>query len=310
MDGQRSVPLPENPVFVKTVSSPHTRKQTLITTHSNVDRIAVVELDENIRTSNTFTIPTSSNPYVLFAKEDPVNKQLEVLVRNTNPEDGSLSLSMFEQIGVGQFIERSLRPNLPDRITALTVDDLTQNGMYDLILVTHDSVSRNSTLSIGLGGQDFNFKTMKSLFEYEDSTVCSRNIISGYVDGDAFKDIVVILGSPRNALAIAFGRGNGTFRDSLEWIEGIQPLDDDAFILRDVNGDGDVDITLIDRGRESVVVLYGRSRGVFERPVSICSSAGVTSIRVASLRKYRVQDLILSNTVKGTISLLFDPFTK
>ena len=99
MDGQRSVPLPENPVFVKTVSSPHTRKHTLITTHSNVDRIVVVELDENIRTSNSFTIPTSSNPYVLFAKEDPVNKQLEVLVRNTNPEDGSLSLSMFEQIG-------------------------------------------------------------------------------------------------------------------------------------------------------------------------------------------------------------------
>jgi hypothetical protein len=310
MDGQQSALLPANPMYVKTVSSPLTGKRTLVTTHSNADGIAVVELHEDVRNSSTLTIPTSSSPYVLFAKKDSPNKPLEVLVRNTNPEDGSLSLSMFEQIDVGQFVERSLRSNLPDKTTALTVDDLTRNGMYDLIFVTHDTVSKNSTLSLGFGDQNFNFHTVNTLLTYKDSTVSTRDIISGYVDGDAFKDIVLLLASPRNALGIVLGRGNGTFRDSLEWVEGIQPLDDDALILHDLNSDGDVDITLLDRGKESVVVLYGRGRGVFEKPVSICSSKGVTSIRVASLKKARVQDLILSNTFKGTISLMFDPFTK
>ena len=310
MRGQQVISIPELPVFITAASSELPKGRTLITSHPAADKITVIHLADEISRSVTFAIPTGINPYVLGAREDSITRNLEIFVRNSDPRDASASLSLFNQISGQQFLERSLRPSLPNKILALTVDDFTSNRTNDLVFATHDKISRKSTISIAPSSAGFDFKNIKRLFSYSDSLASTRSIVAGYIDGDPYKDIVVILAPPRNLLVFGFGRGDGTFRDSLEWVRDVEPLNDDAIVLRDVDGDGNVDITVLDTARDAVVVRYGTGGGRFGPPSVICAADGINAIAIGALREANVHDLILSNGKKGTVSIMFAPFRR
>ena len=310
MSGQQALRLPERPIHISAVHGTLATDNTLITSHSSVDKITIVQLGDEIQLSSSFIVPTGSNPEVVLANEDPSTRQLEMLVRCKDPMDSSPSLSLFTQISGGQFLERSIRSNLPDMITALTVDEFSQKGRYDLFVVSHNKTSRRSTISMGIAEREFDFRTTKPLLSFPDPLATTHSIFTGFVNGDGYKDIVVCLGSPRNELGILYGRKEGLFRDSLEWVRNVHPLSTDAVRLSDVDGDGYVDITLIDAIRNSVIVFYGRENGRFGAPVHICSARDITAICVAGLRRQGVQDLVLSHRLQGTVSIIWDPFRR
>lgn len=284
--------------------------RTLVASHSTVDMITVVRHAEDITKTESYTIPTGTQPFVVFAKEDPSTQMLEMLIRHMNPQDGSLTLSLFEQIGGGQFLERSLRPNLPRAIAALTVDAFSDEGAYELVFVTNDRSTKRSTLSIARATQGFDFKSIQQLLTYEDSSQSTRSIISGNVNDDQFKDIVLLFSAPRNGLGLVYGNRNGAFADSVEVVKGVQPVSDDAVIMKDMDGDGHRDIALIDGLRNAIVVLYGRGDDRFETPVTLAPVAGNSSFRVMSMSGKKRQDLILSDSSRGTVSIIHDPFRK
>ncbi len=308
--GQQEMKLPEQPLYVKNVASPANAQRTLITSHPATDKVSVIRLADDISRSTVFTLSTGSNPVVLLAKEDTVTGEMDLLVRYMDPRDGAVSLSLFERVAGGKFLERNLRSNLPHKIIALAVDDVTHSGRYDLLFATHDGRSTATTLSIASADSRFHFGSAQSLLSYSDSVSSTRSIITGYVNNDPFKDLVVVLGTPVNALAIAYGNGDGTFRDTLQWIRGIHSFDDDAIILNDADDDGNVDITFIDTRKDSIVVMFRGRDGLYSDPVSVCSAVGVNSIRIGSLRQSHVQDLILSHGSRGTVSVLFSPFKR
>ncbi|MBI4534798.1 MAG: VCBS repeat-containing protein [Ignavibacteriae bacterium] len=310
MSGQQAVTIAEYPTFVRAAFSAREPLRTLVTSHSKVEKLTFIRLTEEVNQSTAFSIPTGSDPYVVFASEDPLTQRLDLLVRYRRIRDGSVSLSSFEQLDGGQFIERSLRPMFPFAITALTVDDLTRNGKFDVIFSTHDKTTRQSTVHIGIAESGFDFKTTQSLFSYGDSTSSTRAIVTGYVNNDATKDILVSLGPPRNAILIAYGKGDGTFRESLAWIRGAYPVNDDAIVIQDVNNDDINDLVFVDGNKKGVVVLYGGEHGGFRSPISIVQGEGIRSVRVASLRQPKIQDLILSDADKGIVSIIYNPFRK
>ena len=310
MDGQQALQISEQPVFVKTAISPLPSQRTIVTSHSSVDMLTVVRLSDTMNHSPSFTIPTGSNPYVLLATEDSATGDLELLVRYSNPQDGSRSLSLFEQIGKGQFLERSIRSDAPKTISGLTVGVLGGKGEYELVFVSNDRTSKKSTISVALSASNFTFASSTPLFSYADSTASTQSVLPGYVDADSFKDFVLLVGPPRNAIGVVYGRGQATFRDSVEWIPEVQPLNDDAIVFRDVDNDGHGDMTLIDSVRKEIVVLYGMIDGQFGPPVRIHSARGVMAIGVAPLREPKVQDLVFTNSDKGIVAILFHPFRR
>jgi hypothetical protein len=247
---------------------------------------------------------------VILAKERSPGEGLEMLVRQSNANDGSLSLSLFEQIAGEQFLERSIRSNLPDRITSLAVEDLAHDGLYDLILATHDHATHRTSISLAHSDNRFNFPGVHAILSYPDSFSSTRSIIPALVNGDDREDLVITLGSPASSLGIVYGSGEGTFADSVEWISGAGPENDESLLIQDADGDGVVDITFLDEGADSVVVLYGKKNGGFSSPVPVCGAAGVSSVRIASLRFDGVRDLILSHGDRGSVSILFQPFRK
>ncbi len=308
LQGQQAIPVSDMPVSLRTLRSPSAREYTIMMSHENAEKLSIVKLADNITATGAFTLPTGSNPYIVITKQDSISGQLELLVQYSSPRDSSPSISQFRQISGGQFVERSLRYSIPGRITALTVDDYSASGRYELVFVTHDKAARQSTLSIAFPGGGFDFKTVKPLLTFSDSTASVRSILSGYVDNDQHKDLILIMPTPRSAFGVVYGRGGGTFRDSVELIRNVQLLNEDAFLLRDVDSDGHPDMTWIDTGRNAIVTMYGRGNRKFDPPMSIRSANHITAIQIASMKFPNIQDLIFANGSKGTISIFFDPF--
>lgn len=310
LSGQQAVPIPEQPVAIKTVGTESRAEPMVATSHETVDKISVVRFSDDISAAGVFALPTGPSPYIVLAKGDSTSGQLELLTRYASGPDRSLSLSLFRQLSGGQFLERSIRPVVPGHITALTVDDYSISGGYDLLFVTHDKTTKQSTLSAAYASEGFDFKTVKQILSFPDSTACVHSIISGYLDDDPYKDIILLMSPPRNAFGILYGRQDGTFKDTLDLIRNVQPLGEDAVVIRDADGDGHRDLTWVDVGRNAVVTMYGKENHKFETPVTVCSGNRVTAIEIAGIKSSHIQDLILANGSRGFISVMFGPFQK
>jgi hypothetical protein len=123
-------------------------------------------------------------------------------------------------------------------------------------------------------------------------------------------DVVIVLAAPENSLGLALGRGDGTFRDTIDWIRGVSPVHPDELLIRDVDHDGLADITFVDSLRGEVVTLYGLGGGKFALPATICQAEGVTHIAVASIKSAPSDDLVLVHRDQAVVSIQFSAFRK
>lgn len=309
-DGQAPLLVGEQPSFVGKTNDTRNQARTLVISHPSTDRITVCLIDSAISRSRSLSLRTAANPYVVFARENSQIPAFEMVVRYKETKNGSLAMSLFEQMSDGKFIEKNLTANFPNRVLALTVDDVTDNGHYDLVFASREKTSPRTTIEFGVADSTFNFRTVKRLFSYADSTSTTRSLFSGYVNTDSLKDILILLGPPHKALGICYALGAGVFSDSVEWVPGVHPLNDDVVLLQDVNGDGRNDIAYLDGEKERVFVIYQRFEGGFRMPVSIMQAPGVRGIRIAQLKTQGVNDLILSHADKGKVSIVFDAFRR
>ncbi|HMK38736.1 MAG TPA: VCBS repeat-containing protein, partial [Bacteroidota bacterium] len=87
---------------------------TLVTSHTSTDRVDIVTFEGSPLHASSTAIPAGSQPFVLHAWIDSVS--FKMLLRYTRQENNGVSLSLFEQISGGQFLERSIRFSLTDRI--------------------------------------------------------------------------------------------------------------------------------------------------------------------------------------------------
>jgi len=304
--GQISLSVQDRPLYVRGVPARTTEGYTLLVSHSGRDMITVVTFTGDHTRPALYTMPTGDNPYVLLANDDPRSRKLEILVRYRSERDASLSLSLFEQLSGKLFLERNLKAKVPNRITALTVADIL--GRNDLLVATHDRSSRLSTISLAPSSGTFDFRNPQSLFAFSDSTSSVRSLLCSGPPALEKKDIFVILSDPRNAIGIARGKGKGAFRDSLQWINGVHPLDDAALQYEDVDGDSIGDLTVLDSEKKAIIVYYGERDGRFGPARVICRADDVNGFAIGSLRRNGRCDLVMTHGRTGTVSMTFNPF--
>lgn len=308
LSGQQSLTLPEAPTAVRLVTGLPRKERMLVSSHTTTDRFSVIALADDISRSRTFSVPTGADPFVVVARSDSTG--LQFVVRHKNPKDRSYMLSLFDQISQRQFIERSLRSTLPTKILALNVSVGVAPGTFELLFATNDKVSRHTTISQAVSDSGMQFRSVRPIFSYLDSSASTRMILGGFVNTDPFRDVIVSMGAPRNALGIWYGKAPTAVRDSVEWVYGVQPANDDAIILRDVNNDELPDLTWLDALRHSVLVMYGTERKGLRPPVTVVPAENVQCVRLANLREAGSTDIVLSNGDRGTISIIMSPFTR
>jgi hypothetical protein len=304
-DGQLSVPVPDQPMRV-TASSTGGAERLILTSHQQTEKIGVVSWGAPGKGTTTSSIPTGSMPYALDAWRN--GDELNVLVRNGAHGTSPVSLSLFEQISGRQFLERNLRASLPARISALTVDR-SDSDSYNVYFVRTDRLSHQATVSFASAGRDFAIGRIRPLLSYADSSGATCGIIRAALRSATSRDLILCFGKPVNALAVAYGRDDGNFDDTLEWVHNVAVEGESDIIVRDVDQDGWRDLTVRDPQRDAVVTYYGSPDG-FQQGREVEGVRGARAIAVAPLVSPDQNDLVVVREESGTVSILRSPFRR
>jgi hypothetical protein len=279
----------------------------LVTSHTSADRVGIVTFENSPLRASAMAIPAGNAPYVLHAWTE--NASLRMLVRYVAHGRNAVSLSLFEQISGGQFLERSMHFSLPDRIAAATMEPSAEGAGYTVAYITTSPALRTSSLQSADVTPLFAPGTVRPGLTFDDSTLSAAGIIPATLRQGGAGDYIVVMGKPVNALLLVYRNPDGSFRSDPEWLRNVSVTADDDIIVDDVDGDGRPDITVRDKSSESVETFYGGALG-FGDATRICSAAGVGGIAIAPLVTRMARDLILSHTEEGTVTILFDPFRR
>ena len=173
--------------------------------------------------------------------------------------------------------------NAPEDVV---VADFNHDGKLDLAVADNGNYSTgdNGGVRILLGNGDGTFQPAQLVNAGNNPTF----IATGDFNGDGKTDLVVSdLGALPSGgsgnLAVLLGNGDGTFQTPIALSAGVNPS---AMAMGDFNGDGKLDIAVIDFGNLSgnngaLYILLGNGDGTFQPPVLLNAGSGPAATPVA-----------------------------
>jgi len=221
-------------------------------------------------------------------KLDVVTPSASVLLGNG---DGTFLEAPTYAVGVG--------PNF------VAGSDLNRDGVSDLVMTNLKGVS------VLLGSGDGTFQAAQ---EYAAGTA-PISVAVADVNGDGIPDLIVANhGNPfrndRGGISVLLGNGDGTFQAARNFAAGTEPQ---SMAVGDLNGDGMLDLVLIDRGclafdscSPTISVLLGNGDGTFQAAVNYEYTAG-KSPWYGALGDFNGDgklDLVVANNGSDNVSVL------
>ena len=277
----------------------------IVSSHTATEMVGVLPAADLPRSASFITIPTGARPHVLESRLDSAS--LRIILRYRGEERNTVSLSVFEQIGGGQFLERSMRFGQGERIEAATMGPA--RGAYTVAFVTSSPARGTSTLQCADVTNSFTVGRITPVLTFPDSTASASGVLPAALRQGGGGDYIVVMGKPVNALLLAYRQPDGSFRSDPEWIRNVSVTGNDDVVVEDVDGDGRPDITLRDEASGSILTYYGGALG-FGSPSRVAGARGVGGFAVGHILSARGMDLVLTNEEDGTISILPDPFRR
>ncbi|MFO0707487.1 MAG: VCBS repeat-containing protein [Nitrospira sp.] len=195
--------------------------------------------------------------------------------------------------GNGKFEEG---PHYPVHRTPVSVatDDLNGDGNPDLVVAL-----RNDKIKVFLGTGTAELRH-GAQYQYGDTPT---SVALADLNEDGKIDLVVTNGGPMsNAVSIWLGKGDGTFRDPLDYKTGKRPL---GVSFADFNHDKRRDLLVINGERDSITTFLGNGDGTFQDGKDSGANAGPISAVARDFNGDRLQDVAVANLQSNDISILF-----
>jgi len=308
--GQLFVPIDPKPYAIRLVSGRNPNRPAFLVSHESLSQVSVVRPFATDRQDQLFSIPTAPNPYVMSAAAKSGANLFDFLARNAGQTGEGYTVSLFEQISADQFIETTIRPNTPSRITSITSSDFTRDGAQDILFTTFEPTQAKTFVQIARAVGPTAFQPAEVLASFTDSAGVAGYLRVHDLDRDGRSDIVASFPPPVAGLMILFGGKGGTSVDTIRWVPNVAVPGEDAVTITDLNGDGRLDLCLADSLSKNILLFPGAAQRRFGQRQSVTSADGVTSVAVGAFASSSSRDLVMSNRKRGTVSFLFNPQVK
>ncbi len=202
----------------------------------------------------------------------------------------------------GQFVEIASLSNrdisgAQTRIYGTNACDLNRDGWADLCTVNEVSAD----LRVFLNRADGSGLVQPMMEPYVPLPYeSSPNDIADF-DGDGFIDVITSSAND-SQVAVAFGRGDGSFRSVVSIDVGSYPR---GIGLFDADGDGDFDITVACAGASRIEYIRNNGNGTFATPVTFDGGvSGEYGMSSGDMNNDGLFDLVVAGTNSQTISVL------
>ncbi len=179
---------------------------------------------------------------------------------------------------------------------SIAVSDFNGDGKQDIAVGNWGS----NDVGVLLGNGDGTFSAAAA---YGSGGSVPESIAVGDFNGDGKQDIAVANWTVGNTIGVLLGNGDGTFAPAVTYNSGGYAAN--SIVAGDFNGDGKLDLAVLNVGNNCVGVLLGNGDGTFSAATTY-STGGATAeaIAVGDVNKDGIPDLAVTNYGSGTVGVL------
>jgi hypothetical protein len=265
MTGQVGFPTVENPTTIRLYSKSDSAL-TFLLTHESIAKVSVLTLTQAKQTAvqkvtfpYSYSISTAENPRVLLPDAALQNKAIEFYVYSSAKQR---SLSYFKQVSGTKFVERNIKPIIPERILAGSVNDFNDDGLPDLAYIYFDPETLHYNLGITFSDSTGQYRGKTLSYVFPDSVMKRCYMLFADVNGDDIPDCI-LYSTPLNAVRIALGNGGGRYGEFTSIAEDIEVTNPEHIQVIDFDGDGINDIIVSNDATSELYFFKGKGNGKF-----------------------------------------------
>jgi hypothetical protein len=216
-------------------------------------------------------------------------------------------LTVFFNLGDGNLVKNK-NYFTGDEPRTLIGGDFDGDDNLDLITVNNN----DNSISVFFNNGDGTYKDQVKI-DSEFSPVCGA---AGDLDGDGDLDLIVgntgdniTVGQKiyRSSLSIMMNKGDGTFKDRVDYISGKKP---NEIIVVDFNNDDKLDLATTNEAENNISVYINNGKGEFETlvyyPITSTGYHSPNSLNYCDIDNDEDPDIIVTLPATDTISILFN----
>ncbi len=302
--GQLSFETVPSPTSINLYSKSDTTL-TFIFAHATKSRVSVLSLTERGRggteaviETRLYTIPTAERPSVIISDLAVQKKTIEFFVSAGAPQS---SLSYYQQVRGTRFIERSFKPIIPAKLLAGAVNDFNCDGRPDLAYVYADQPTGKYVLGITFSDSAESYKSNTLSYVFADSVMKRCFLYFDDFDGDTYTDCL-LAHAPSNTMRVALGGGHGKFREMKTIASGVPVALADQVQILDFDGDGVIDIVVMNAATSELFLLRGRGNGSYHTKQFILDVPPDGTFRCCDLNGDGALDVAVTDPKRNIIS--------
>lgn len=302
LQGQISVTTVAPPQYLYYMGSQNGRASFIVSTN-HTEQISVYDIDLHRMTANVYQIITGGIPSFThgWMTRSGFVDLLTVNYSNTIP----VSMSYFEQITETSFSEKNYTPAAPNVMLGATVSDINNDKHFDLVYVAKDKRFSRPYLVTSFSDSLLELPERRVSFYFPDTSYSSVTMAAGDLNNDGNNDVVLITSSRNSSkMYVALGRGDSTFVLTNQSFPRTLVSHSHNIKLRDADGDGNLDILLINELTKSLQYYRGKGDGTFIPPRTIADAEDIGDFEIADLFKTGTPQILLTNQRRNTLNII------
>lgn len=174
--------------------------------------------------------------------------------------------------------------------------DLNGDGFPDVVRTGLVSLSAWIAVALSDGHGELGTSTSHGA-----GAPASVSLASGDFNGDSIPDIAIVGGWVSPGILIHTSNGTGGFAAPVQFAPGISADDIES---ADLNGDGALDLTILDTSNGSVWAVFGQGQGVFGTPIQVISVTSAKDVSIGDANSDGLLDFAIShNAPPGGVTI-------